>query len=280
MSLKRNQHDVGSPDDSPNDVGERVREAAGGVSEGVSEGVEQVVRRVARERTPRHRMLSRGRALLLIYALGVVALIALTLVVRASAVLSVDLPFTRELQENHNPLLAGFMFFISELGFPPYADAIFIIAVLLLVLFRLRLEALFLIFALVGDGIGALLKVIVARHRPTPNLVHVVQVLNSPSFPSGHTTHYTIFYGFLAFVLISSFKSSWLRNSLIVVCLALIALIGISRVYLGEHWLTDVLGGYLLGGLVLVLLVAAFLWAKARFNSETLRRLPHTEQPA
>jgi undecaprenyl-diphosphatase len=106
----------------------------------------------------------------------------------------------------------------------------------------------------------------------------VVQQINSPSFPSGHTVHYTAFFGFLAFVVLTNFRSGWGRNIATGICLALVVLVGPSRVYLGEHWPTDVIGGYLIGGLFLVPLIAAYLWAKARYevlaHAPWLRRRP------
>src|SRR5262249_21174096 len=124
---------------------------------------------------------------------------------------------------------------------------------------------LFTLLTLLADALGGLIKQIVGRQRPLPAQVHVVQVLQSPSFPSGHVLHYTVFYGFLAFVLATSFRPSWPRNVLIAVCLALIALVGPSRVYLGEHWLSDVVGGYLIGALFLVPLIALYIWAREHF---------------
>ena len=121
------------------------------------------------------------------------------------------------------------------------------------------------------------------RYRPTSNLVHVVQQIQQPSFPSGHTLHYTVFYGFLIFVIATNFKSSWPRNVALVIFALLIALVGPSRVYLGEHWPTDVIGGYLIGALCLAPLIAGYLWAKAHLivtaSPPWIRRAPGCRQP-
>jgi undecaprenyl-diphosphatase len=130
---------------------------------------------------------------------------------------------------------------------------------------RLRLEALFVVVSLLADALGAVLKVLVGRHRPQPDLVHVVQHLSDGSFPSGHTLHYTVFYGFLIFIVATNFRPSWPRTVALILLAIPIALVGVSRVYLGEHWVTDVVGGYLIGALCLVLLIYGYLWAKQRF---------------
>ena len=268
------EHGEGSAGD-PNGPGETLHELA----QTAARDVNRAAHLAQRERLPRGRALTRGIVLAGLYALGLVALLLLAAAAHTYALLPFDLPFTRELQEHPTPVVSAFLTFISALGYFPYAEIIVVVCVLALLLLRLRLEAIFLLATLLVDALGALIKDVVARHRPSPSLVHVAQHLNSPSFPSGHTLHYTVFYGFLAFVLITSFRPSWWRNVLVAICFALIALVGISRVYLGEHWLTDVLGGYLLGGLFLLPLVAAYLWARAHFNSATLRPLRHPARP-
>ncbi|HEX6798376.1 MAG TPA: phosphatase PAP2 family protein [Ktedonobacterales bacterium] len=265
-------------------------EMGGGERDGAGEMLRDLARTTARdvdraahlahhERLPRGRVLTRGLALATIYALSLVALILLAVAAHAHTLLPFDLPFSRELQEHPTPTVSAFLAFISAPGYFPYAEIIEVVCVLALVLLRLRLEAIFLLATALADALGALIKVLVNRQRPSASLVHVAQHLNSPSFPSGHTLHYTVFYGFLAFVLITSFRASWWRNVLVAICFALIVLVGISRVYLGEHWLTDVLGGYLLGGLFLLPVVALYLWARAHLNSATLRPLPHPARP-
>lgn len=229
---------------------------------------------IQREEYPLARALRRGWVVLAIYLVVLVALLALALAAHSYSVLPGDLPFTRELQEDRNPLVYFVLYFVSYIGYPLQSTVIFIVVVVLLWLFHMRLEAIFLTFTLLADLTGGALKLLVARSRPSPDLVHVTQQLSSFSFPSGHTLHYTVFYGFLAFVVIINFRPSWERALLVIICLVLIALVGVSRIYLGEHWLTDVIGGYLTGALLLAPLIAGYLWAREHFDSATLRKLP------
>lgn len=87
--------------------------------------------------------------------------------------------------------------------------------------------------------------------RPRPEMATVVE--NSFSFPSGHATVAVALYGFLTYVL---FRMCRTRNEKILICVVgafLILLIGLSRLYLGVHYVSDVLAGYLVGALGLSL---------------------------
>ncbi len=186
-----------------------------------------------------------------------------------------DLAITRELQESSSPLIYWPLYAISYIGYPLQSAVVVTAVVAVLLALRHWIAALFCVATLLADAFVAVLKVVVARQRPTSQLVHVVTPLNSQSFPSGHVVHYTVFYGFLICVLLVSFRPSWLRNGLIAICAALIVLVGISRVYLGEHWASDVLGGYLIGCLFLVPLVAIYMRVRRRYlASQHARRSP------
>lgn len=239
---------------------------------------------VAREREPRWRILARGRVLLVVYIIVLAVVGLLAFAAHNTSVLPGDLPFTRELQESKSPIIAGVFYYVSALGFTVPSATIEIVALLTLWLLRLRLEAIFLALSLLADLFGLIVKLVVGRQRPSPDLVHVVQQIQQPSFPSGHTLHYTVFYGFLIFITITNFKPSWLRTVAIVVFALLIALVGPSRVYLGEHWPTDVVGGYLIGALCLAPLIAGYLWAKAHLMVSAtppwIHRIPPAIQPA
>lgn len=227
------------------------------------ETLHQTQAQIAREREPQWRVLVRGRFLLLAYVITLVAVLLLAFAAHTHSVLPGDLPFTKELQESNSPIVFWLFYSVSWVGFLVQSVVIQGLVLLVLWLLRLRLESVFLALSLLADLLGGVLKIVVGRHRPTPDLVHVVQQIQQPSFPSGHTLHYTVFYGFLLFVVATNFKSSWLRTVVLVLCALLVLLVGPSRVYLGEHWPTDVLGGYLIGALCLVPLIAGYLWAKA-----------------
>lgn len=184
--------------------------------------------------------------------------IVLALFVRAHPVLAVDVNFTIAAQSIHLQGFQGLMIFISALGYPPWSEIIEAVALVVLLLLRRPMETLFLALTLLADGVAALIKVAVARPRPSVKQVEVLLRLGSFSFPSGHVVHYTVFFGFLIVILLTCWRSSWWRNGLIACCVALIALVGLSRIYLGEHWLTDVAAGYLIGGVFVVALVAVY----------------------
>ena len=261
-----------------------TKEQVKGAIEAGGEKLRQAQTEIAHEREPRWRVLVRGRFLLVAYVIALIVVGLLAFAAHSISVLPGDLPFTRELQESKSPVVFWVLYSVSAVGFALPSAIIEIVAVLVLWLLRLRLEAVFLVFTLLADLLGGILKIVVGRHRPTPDLVHVVQQIQQPSFPSGHTLHYTVFYGFLIFVVATNFKPSWPRTVVIVVFALLIALVGLSRVYLGEHWPTDVLGGYLIGALCLTPLIAGYLWAKAHLVINAappwIRRTPPTRQPS
>jgi membrane protein DedA with SNARE-associated domain/membrane-associated phospholipid phosphatase len=101
-----------------------------------------------------------------------------------------------------------------------------------------------------------IVKPLVARPRPPANL-RVGLSFSGWAFPSGHATQAIAVWGMLAVIAVGAARR---RRAIIVTGAALIVLlVGASRLYLGAHWLTDVLGGFSLGGLWLCLVLAAVL---------------------
>jgi undecaprenyl-diphosphatase len=86
-------------------------------------------------------------------------------------------------------------------------------------------------------------------HRPRP--LYAVFQETDFSFPSGHATIAVAFYGYLAYILVKSLRkrSGW---PISLIAFLIIVLIGFSRLYLGVHYVSDVLAGYLVGTVFLI----------------------------
>ena len=105
-------------------------------------------------------------------------------------------------------------------------------------------------------GVSALLnqilKHIVQRPRPTE-----FRIINETgySFPSGHSMVSAAFYGFLIYLIYKKVKNKYLKWTLISTLSIIVFLIGISRIYLGAHYFTDVIGGFSITAVYLVLYI-------------------------
>ena len=113
----------------------------------------------------------------------------------------------------------------------------------------------------------ALLKLAFARPRPDV----AVYAENSFSFPSGHAASSAAFCGVMTYILVRERWGPGLLAAMIGVTLA--ALIGLSRLFLGEHFLSDVLNGYLVGGLWAMLGIIWAKWLSTKIPKH--RRVPH-----
>ena len=194
------------------------------------------------------------------------AFAVLTFLVKTTPSFPIDLRIERAIQSINSPIFAGLMYLISWPGFSPQSFILSVIIVFAIYLFGLQWEAIMaLVAALLPPLVNVVVKDYIRRPRPTVDLVHVFGILNSYSFPSGHVMFYVGFYGFLWFLVYTLLKRSWRRTLLLVFLGILIGLVGISRIYLGQHWPSDVLGAYLLGGLTLVAILQFYRWGKKRF---------------
>ncbi len=131
------------------------------------------------------------------------------------------------------------------------------LAVLVAMLVRQWLAAAFILLAsFIGVLVAVVIRALVARPRPTADLVRVYVSPESYSFPSTTAFFAATFLGIVGYL-------AWQpRRRVGIVTLGILLLLssGLSRVYVGAHWVTDVLGGWLLGGAWLLVLIALYRW--------------------
>jgi undecaprenyl-diphosphatase len=134
-----------------------------------------------------------------------------------------------------------------------------------------RLEGILIPVAGLISLINYVFKIVINRPRPSPDVVRVLISEQGKTFPSGHTFFATIFLGILAYLFFTHLKRRSLRVLSLVIFVMLILLVGISRVYLGAHWPSDVIGGYIVGGLFLALLIWGYEWWKTRLKARNTK---------
>jgi membrane-associated phospholipid phosphatase len=180
---------------------------------------------------------------------------------------SIDLHISEEIQERQSVLLDSLMKLISWFGTMPHSLIMVIFVAALYITFGYKREAGFTLLTLLSGVVSSGLKILINRPRPTENLVRIIEHAKQQSFPSGHVLFYTIFFG-LMIVIMTYLKSvpRLLRLVVIILSSLLIFTVPISRVYLGAHWFTDVLGGFILGILCLSLLGYFYLYPYKNSN--------------
>ena len=188
-------------------------------------------------------------------------------------ILPLDVAITHSFQQNQAPWLRITMLAINYPGSSPLLPVLVLLTTVVFWALGDRLEAVFVAgLSTVSLLLNLLIKVQVSRPRPTANLVDIIQTALGYSFPSGHVMAYIAYWGLLfAFGVILFQGRHWWRTALLVTSAAFVVLIGPSRIYLGEHWASDVLGSYLIGGVLLGLAVVVYLPLKERGVLQTPR---------
>ena len=155
------------------------------------------------------------------------------------------------------PNLTVVMKFFTTIGsgLPIVIISIVIMAILYHFLGHRR-ELLFLIWVMIGSALmNKLLKLVFQRTRPT---LHRIVEANGYSFPSGHSVAAFALYGALTFLIWKHVHKANGRILIIIVSSLFIVTIGISRIYLGVHYPSDVLGGYLMSACWLTLSIGLY----------------------
>ncbi|WP_235206683.1 phosphatase PAP2 family protein [Paenibacillus tyrfis] len=185
----------------------------------------------------------------------------LTAVVIVLLSLLIFVKFAHDLQENQlerfdrtyidwiqsyiSPKLTIWMKGITELGSFQTLFVLLLVSVSLMVWRKKKWEALFFMVAVTGGMLfNQLLKQIFERQRP---MLHRIVEETGYSFPSGHSMASIVFYGMLAMLFLMFVKSPALKLLIAVTAGCLIIMIGVSRIYLGVHYPSDVVAGFAAG---------------------------------
>jgi membrane-associated phospholipid phosphatase len=207
-----------------------------------------------------------NRKIALAFVLLLLFALLLTYAAARFPVLPFDLKSYEELHEQTSPLFDELMIWVSALGDLTIAVALTAIAMVIFAVRGQWLEAIFMLATTSSVMLAFVLKELIHRTRPYPlnqNATGLIQSINEYSYPSGHVLFFVVFFGFFAFLAWIHFAGRT-RVIVIAICGALIALIGPSRVFLGAHWASDVLGSYIIGAIWLFVLILAYQWAIGR----------------
>jgi membrane-associated phospholipid phosphatase len=204
-----------------------------------------------------------NRKIAIVFVLMLALAISLSYAAARFPVLPLDLKAYEELKEQASPLFDMLMNNVSDLGEIAFAVTLTAIAMLTFAIQRKWLEAIFMLATTSSVLLAFVLKDLIQRPRPFPlnqNAPGLIQSINEYSYPSGHVLFFVVFFGFFAYLAWLHF-TGWIRVIVIAICGALILLIGPSRIFLGAHWASDVLGSYIIGAIWLFLLILAYQWA-------------------
>ena len=182
-------------------------------------------------------------------------------VVTSDSIVTMDYFVSQQMNMLHQPSVVDFFIFITSFGSTAISCLIVILVGVICWIIRQPYILIGLLVSTIGSSIFTFLsKLLFHRVRPADALL----LEQSYSFPSGHATIAIALYGFLAYLAIR-FSPNFIRQVRIFFTMFLFAvLLGLSRIVLNEHYLSDVLGGFLVGTLWLIVSISLTEWLSAR----------------
>ena len=269
-----------APDAAPKEVTKAAARAVGAVA-GAGKSAVQTVgksavqaattdtrppKAVAKAVLPPRVAVRRSRVAEIAAIAGIVGFATLLVLVRLDRTKAFDAAVTLKVQARRHPTIDAAMTVASWPGFPPQSRVIPPAIIAGLVALGLRIEALCQTVAWGTALVSTVVKAFMGRQRPVAgtDLRVVAAPLGGSSFPSGHVLTYVGTYGFLAVLAEALIRPVALRRAIVGGLVALVALVGPSRIQQGHHWPTDVSASYLLGTTYLVGVVELYRRLKAR----------------
>lgn len=237
-----------------------MRDVAPGTRVGKSQGLSKILENIRSDVRTSNPGFEKADALIIgLTTLQLTLLGLLASWVRKHPVSIQDLTVTRALQKKDSRFLYSSALAFSYSSSPKIMMPITVPLTFILWKMHLRLAAVvFTVLSTVNEITKLVIKHIVGRPRPNPALVHVYKGADGQSFPSGNVASSVTFWGWLLAMGLLHWKGR-VQKMVLAIPAVIMILVSPSRVYLGDHWPSDVLGGYLLGGSWLALALRAYL---------------------
>lgn len=173
------------------------------------------------------------------------------ILVATGNILALDTKIWNFMEKIRTPLLTNILLFFTNFGSTTY---IVIICILLLLFFKYKKSLINLYGVLITSTvINNVIKIIYRRPRPSWMGSFVDKFESTFSFPSGHSMAAMTLYGFLIYMIYKSNMSKTFKILLISLLSILILSIGVSRIYIGVHYFSDVITGFLCSIIIIYL---------------------------
>ncbi|WP_374970802.1 phosphatase PAP2 family protein [Terrabacter sp. BE26] len=191
-------------------------------------------------------------------------------VVGRDGITAVDQPVLNAAVSLRSPGLDSAVTAFTDVGGPVGMPILALVAVAVIT-WRRRRWTPFVLTLIAATGSLAMTivgKNFVDRARPPASLA-VPPLESSPSFPSGHTLNATVLTTIVVYLVLIETTAAWQRALAVTVGTLFVVSMGLSRVFLGHHWLTDVIAGWLIGlAWALAVITAHRLWLTLRERPE------------
>ena len=182
-------------------------------------------------------------------------------VVTSDTIVATDFFVSQQMSVLSESPVVPFFIFITSFASTATTCLIVLLVCILCWVIRQRYILIGLLIATLGSTIFTFLsKLLFHRTRP----VDILLFEQTDSFPSGHATITVALYGFLAYMAIRFSRNFATQVRIAVITIFFSLLIGLSRILLNEHYLSDVLGGFLVGALWLTVAISVTEWLKMR----------------